>query len=166
MPEMTPGTRECPFCKEEIKADAIKCKHCGSAVAPERPSHGGTCPYCKEAINPDAVKCKHCGSMVGGPGQAGCAGCGQGVNVLPRGPGVADSGMAPGALSHPMPGAMAAAEASCSECFDVIIGGPFGRIARASVRICCKPMWIPFLGVVTVCWAESCYGAPGGVIIA
>jgi len=58
-------TRECPFCKEAIKAEATKCKHCGSRVSQERPTHEGTCPYCKEDINPDAIKCKHCGSYVG-----------------------------------------------------------------------------------------------------
>jgi hypothetical protein len=58
-------TRECPHCKEEIKAEAIKCKHCGSRVAPERPAHEGICPYCKEEIHPDAIKCKHCKSMLG-----------------------------------------------------------------------------------------------------
>jgi hypothetical protein len=55
-------TRECPFCKEEIRADAIKCKHCGSRIEPERLAHGGTCPFCKEEIHVEAVKCKHCGS--------------------------------------------------------------------------------------------------------
>lgn len=58
-------TRECPYCKEEILADAIKCKHCASSVAAEAPSHKGICPYCKEQINPEAIKCKHCKSAVG-----------------------------------------------------------------------------------------------------
>lgn len=67
-------TRNCPYCREEIKADAVRCKHCRSAVAPEKPAHGGTCPYCKEAIHPEAIKCKHCGSSVGpAPGGQGCA---------------------------------------------------------------------------------------------
>ena len=60
-------TRECPFCKEEIKAAAVKCKHCGSAVQPLSAEHGGTCPYCKESIQPGAIVCKHCkSSLVGG----------------------------------------------------------------------------------------------------
>lgn len=55
-------TRDCPYCREEIREDALKCKHCGSSVTPERPSHEGACPYCKEQIHPEAVKCKHCKS--------------------------------------------------------------------------------------------------------
>ena len=58
-------TRICPFCKEEIKVDAIKCKHCHSKLVPVRPEHGGVCPFCKEDVKPDAVKCKHCGSQIG-----------------------------------------------------------------------------------------------------
>lgn len=71
-------TRNCPHCKEEIKLEAVKCKHCGSWVAAERPSHEGTCPYCKEQINQEAIKCKHCGSnlRVESPSQRGC-GCKQ-----------------------------------------------------------------------------------------
>jgi hypothetical protein len=56
------GTRECPYCKETIRDDAVRCRHCQAAVAPARPAHGGTCPYCKETIKPDAVRCKHCQS--------------------------------------------------------------------------------------------------------
>ena len=53
-------SRECPYCKEEIKSGAIKCKHCSSRIAPATPDHGGTCPYCKESINEEAIKCKYC----------------------------------------------------------------------------------------------------------
>jgi hypothetical protein len=71
-------TRACPYCKEEIKADAVRCKHCRSTLAPEQPRHEGTCPYCKESIHAEAVKCKHCGSAVGPmAAHAGCEGCGE-----------------------------------------------------------------------------------------
>lgn len=53
----------CPFCKEEVKEAAIKCKHCDSTL-PSKPKHGGTCPFCAERINPEAVKCKHCKSIL------------------------------------------------------------------------------------------------------
>ena len=68
--------RECPYCKEEIKADAVKCKHCRSKVSPEAPGHEGKCPYCCEKIHPEAIKCRHCGSdLKEGEGDCGC-GCG------------------------------------------------------------------------------------------
>lgn len=60
MTDATKETRDCPHCKEEILADAIKCKHCHSKLTPDHPDHGGTCPFCKETIKPDAIKCKHC----------------------------------------------------------------------------------------------------------
>lgn len=69
-------TRDCPYCKEEIRVDAVKCKHCGSSVAPEKPAHEGTCPYCKEQIHVEAIKCKHCKSDLRSPGnsEGGCGG--------------------------------------------------------------------------------------------
>jgi hypothetical protein len=30
----TPSIRPCPFCAEDIRAEAIKCKHCGERVEP------------------------------------------------------------------------------------------------------------------------------------
>lgn len=65
-------TRECPYCKEEILADAIKCKHCGSKLSPTMPSHEGTCPYCKEEIHREAIKCKHCQSILTTEVDCGC----------------------------------------------------------------------------------------------
>ena len=59
---MTDEKNTCPYCKENIKADAIKCKHCHSKLAENRPDHEGVCPFCKEDINPEAIKCKHCKS--------------------------------------------------------------------------------------------------------
>jgi len=54
------STRQCPFCKEEVKAEAVRCKHCQATILPEKPTHQGVCPFCKEDINPQAIRCKHC----------------------------------------------------------------------------------------------------------
>ena len=62
MQDQEATTRQCPFCKEEIKADAVRCKHCQATFPPEKPTHGGVCPFCKEDINPEAIKCMHCKS--------------------------------------------------------------------------------------------------------
>ena len=65
---MTKEKTTCPYCKEEVNADAVKCKHCHSGIkpeAPEVPEHQGICPFCKEEIKAEAVKCKHCQSWVG-----------------------------------------------------------------------------------------------------
>lgn len=34
------ATRECPYCKEKIKAGATKCRYCGSSLPPESPVQG------------------------------------------------------------------------------------------------------------------------------
>ena len=79
MPADNQDTVQCPYCKEAVHPDAVKCKHCHARLDAARKDHGGTCPFCKEAIHPEAIKCKHCQSMLTGSraSEAGC-GCGGG----------------------------------------------------------------------------------------
>lgn len=60
MSDQEPALRVCPYCKEEIKAEALRCKHCHATIRSSGPIHQGICPYCKESINPEAIRCKHC----------------------------------------------------------------------------------------------------------
>lgn len=60
------ATRECPLCKEDVKAAAVRCRHCQAALVPTRPDHEGVCPFCKEEINVEAIRCKHCQADVAG----------------------------------------------------------------------------------------------------
>src|SRR5687768_5408570 len=82
--EQQPTSRECPYCREDIRADAVKCKHCGSRVSPSQPSHGGTCPYCKEEIHPEAIRCKHCKSWLSdeSPEYRACCGGGRSQTLM------------------------------------------------------------------------------------
>lgn len=71
----TEETTICPYCKEEIKTGAVKCKHCHSSLRETTPSHKGVCPYCKEKIQDDAIKCKHCKSSLVESMSAADCGC-------------------------------------------------------------------------------------------
>ena len=56
--------RECPYCKESVKAAAVKCRYCGSRLTPVSSENKGICPFCREEIKPGALKCPHCKSML------------------------------------------------------------------------------------------------------
>ena len=36
-----PATKICPYCAEEVRAEAIKCKHCGSYIGGRKRAVGG-----------------------------------------------------------------------------------------------------------------------------
>ena len=80
--------KRCPYCKEEVRKDAVKCKHCHSAISEPKPGHKGVCPFCKEEIAPEAIKCKHCKSFLSTSGIGGslqrCT-CGTSVRPLALG---------------------------------------------------------------------------------
>ena len=75
MPDHEAETRECPYCKEDVKAGAIRCKHCHAQIAPVGPTHQGVCPFCKEDIKVDAIRCKHCHADLRPGVRAGVGGC-------------------------------------------------------------------------------------------
>ena len=60
MPDTESETRACRYCKEAVKAAAVRCKHCLADIVPARPDHGGRVPLCREEIKADAIRCTHC----------------------------------------------------------------------------------------------------------
>lgn len=59
--------KTCPFCKEEINSDAVKCKHCYSFLNTKNRNSiasmtGKKCPYCQFPIKQDSevLQCPGC----------------------------------------------------------------------------------------------------------
>lgn len=61
MSEQASSTRQCPYCREEVDGQAVRCRHCQASIPPQpEPTHEGVCPFCRESIHPEAIRCKHC----------------------------------------------------------------------------------------------------------
>src|SRR6185437_13916507 len=147
-PNVENTVRQCPYCKEDIKRDAIRCKHCRSALMPEKPAHGGVCPFCKEIVNPEAIKCKHCGSTIGAAGGSkaeGDCGCGKTAIVSANPYGFSLAPLA--ARSGPVGGGSAVTSGvgialgeNCGDCYPLYRGGS----ASGGVKLCCTVIIGPF----------------------
>jgi uncharacterized protein YneF (UPF0154 family) len=60
-------TKKCPFCAEEIRIEAIKCKHCGEFLETETQSESNNkgvwkCKKCKEEVEDSYDICWNCGA--------------------------------------------------------------------------------------------------------
>lgn len=75
-----PTERKCPFCAEQIKAEAIVCKHCGRDVEP-LPAPKNVCPHCGNDAGDSPSQCKYCGrdprETPEAPGALHCPHCGK-----------------------------------------------------------------------------------------
>ncbi|HEU0212556.1 MAG TPA: hypothetical protein VFR13_00615 [Jiangellaceae bacterium] len=118
MPDAESETQPCPFCKEEVKAAAVRCNHCLADIASTRPDHGGVCPLCREEIKADAIRCKHCKAWIVPGGQSVLARVRRPARITRRRP-VDDSlefgGRRPGALPVPDPASADRSRGGCPE---------------------------------------------------
>lgn len=64
--------KHCPACNEQIKDDALRCKHCGKNLPVKK------CPWCAEIIDETAEKCRHCKSYLT---KIRCGGCSRHTEV-------------------------------------------------------------------------------------
>jgi len=149
-----PENTTCPFCKEEVKADAIKCKHCGSFIEVIKPKHNGICPFCKEQINKDAIKCKHCSSDLTVNSKSGC-GCGcQDNAAVKRNLGYTSSTPNPGNAVYPNQAAKMAYNPASS----INIGGMGVKPPVCGIGVeCYQTIWGSWICVAAIC----CEGPDG-----
>src|SRR3972149_4629275 len=61
------GLRKCPFCAEEVKAEAVVCKHCGKDLpkmqAEPEAENLPKCPSCSSPVGREAFYCR-CGAVL------------------------------------------------------------------------------------------------------
>lgn len=57
--------KKCPYCAEEIREEAIKCKHCNEFLVKSN------CPECGSPLSKDSYYCPECGVLYGN-----CTDCG------------------------------------------------------------------------------------------
>ena len=61
------GLRKCPFCAEEVKAEAVICKHCGKDLpkmqAEPEAENLPKCPSCSSPVGREAFYCR-CGAVL------------------------------------------------------------------------------------------------------
>ncbi len=57
--------KACPYCKEFIKVNAVKCKHCGSDLLDSHVKlRAKNCTYCGKRLDKKDEYCENCGQKV------------------------------------------------------------------------------------------------------